>query len=706
MKIFPKPLSFKPSAGSFPLVKMTICNEDFSSAADYLSTITQRKHGFCFTPSKNGEVTFKKEEMGEGEYRIYVNEVGATLFAGDAQGAIFASATLLQMIEKTKDGYSICHGEVVDRPYMSVRAVHMYLPSEENIPAFLRILDTMAAVKMNGVIIEVGGGMEYERHPEINEGWKKFCRQARDKFPGVNRSYSLQWADKYWKDSVHTELAGGECLTKEQVRIIVEYEKSLGMNVIPEIQALSHSYYLTMSHRDIAELQDDPFPDSYCPSNEDSYRLYFDVSEEVLEVFKPSIVSVGHDEVRILAQCDKCKEKSGHELLAYELCRLHEFYTKRGITMAMWGEKLQNFKSFRGGRAGGVEEQRINDYGAYYHLPATHEAIDMIPTDILMLDWYHSIGKTSQDDFTHRGIKMIYGNFHGALFGEWDERSKKQGVLGAEVSTWCHTDEKTFAFDGVAYEIIYSAAVLWEQDYCNEKRAEMRQKTLDFMPFVKAILHGNAKPSDSGNAKLLWTPLETESLEACINIPKVNLPDTPTARMLSEFPETVFGVSVDTAKLLIECDVYAKSLLFLAAAKEEMPYIPSYRFPQMKQWELGTAAIFYEDGSVELANNVYGTTLGCLNYDFGNGRASKAGDEIDSGIGEVEVELSPYFSDNMPWFGSLAYNTTMLCDGKTAAFAYEWENPHPEKKIVKIKAINACQTKPQSIVLFGILNIN
>ena len=115
----------------------------------------------------------------------------------------------------------------------------------------------------------------------------------------------------YWKDSLHTELAGGSYLTKDEVRGIVQYAKARGMNVIPEVQALSHAYYLTVSHPEIAEMSFDIFPDTYCPSNEKSYELYFEVADEVLEVFEPNTVSIGHDEIRVLGWCDKCKEKSG-----------------------------------------------------------------------------------------------------------------------------------------------------------------------------------------------------------------------------------------------------------------------------------------------------------------------------------------------------------------------------------------------------------
>lgn len=710
MTIYPKPLRITEREGSLSVGELTVSGGEFASAAAFFDRIVFRRFGKHAVSRPGGMIRFTHKAGKAGSYTLHADEDGVHIAAADREGAVCAAATLFQMLIRGENGFRIPYAEICDEPYLPIRGVHLYLPARKNIGVFMRILDMMASVKMNTVIIEVGGGMEYERHPEINESWKKFCHQAAEEFPGVDRSYSLQWADRYWKDSVHTELAGASCLTKAEVRMLVEHAKGLGMNVIPEIQALSHSYYMTTAHREIAELQDDPFPDSYCPLNEKSYELYFDLADEVIGVFQPETVSVGHDEVRILGQCERCRGKKGDALFAYELNRLHSFYSARGIRMAMWGEGLQNFRTFRGEHAGGLAIEHTNAFGAYYFKPATYQAIDQIPTDILMLDWYHAQGDTSEDDFSARGIEMIYGNTHGSLFGEWDIRSRKKGVLGAEVSTWCVTDEDTLAFDGSTYEILYTAGILWMQDYGNDKRDSMRQSVLGYMPAAHAVLHGTAFPSDSGTPRLLWKPAASDPASAVLHIGNSILPDTPQARALTVFGEQVPGVPIDTAQLFIRCDIKAESLIFLAAAKEPMPYRQSWRFPEKKNWELGTAAVFYEDGSVEIANHVYGKTLGALHYDFGSHRASGTGAEIDengsdSGTDRSRTSVSPYFADNMPWLGALSYHTTPVYDGSCAAFAYEWINPHPDKRITAVKEIHSWQVPPQSVILFGIAAI-
>ena len=47
--------------------------------------------------------------------------------------------------------------------------------------------------------------------------------------------------------------AAGRSLEKEEVADLVRYAKSLGIEVVPEMQSLSHAYYLVLAHPEIAE---------------------------------------------------------------------------------------------------------------------------------------------------------------------------------------------------------------------------------------------------------------------------------------------------------------------------------------------------------------------------------------------------------------------------------------------------------------------
>jgi len=66
------------------------------------------------------------------------------------------------------------------------------------------------------------------------------------------------------------------------------------------------------------------FPDSDCPSNPDSYRLFFDVLDEYIEVMRPGMVHIGHDEWRIPVDvCPLCKWKDYRELFVQDVRKIH-----------------------------------------------------------------------------------------------------------------------------------------------------------------------------------------------------------------------------------------------------------------------------------------------------------------------------------------------------------------------------------------------
>ena len=53
----------------------------------------------------------------------------------------------------------------------------VFTPSRENIPFFKKFVDLLVFYRFNTIMIEIGGAMEYRRHPEINLGWVDYCKE-------------------------------------------------------------------------------------------------------------------------------------------------------------------------------------------------------------------------------------------------------------------------------------------------------------------------------------------------------------------------------------------------------------------------------------------------------------------------------------------------------------------------------------------------
>ena len=681
----PKNIALSENIISLPTPITASCDDRiFDGTVEIFSSLSERMLGASAKQTESeGFIKISAAELDAEEYSLEITEGSVIILASTRAGALYALGTLLTLAKKSGGNITLPVSKITDMPRCSVRGAHFYMPAREGIDEFKSLIDSMLLMKMNTLILEVGGGMQYDRHPEINIAWEKFCKTI-DNMPGVDGSRSFQGSDLYWKDSLHTELAGGSYLTKDEVRDIVKYAKSRGMNVIPEIQALSHAYYLTFAHPEIAEMAFDPFPDTYCPSNEKSYELYFDVADEVIEVFEPNTVSIGHDEIRVLGWCDKCKSKTGHELVGGDVCRLHDFYASRGIRIAMWAESAQRFVSYRGSVIGEREEERIDTFGRYYKLPATSKSIEMLPSDILMLDWYHSAGYTSEDVFDERGFEVIYGNFHANLFSDFDKRSKKSCIRGAEVSSWCTPDEKTLADDGILFKLMFAASILWSDDYDNSKYNETIDRVRGFAHYVREIYGHRSVLRDADKLEEVFASRNGE--ENCIDLASADIADTCLKDKLKGFGK-LSPRRIDEGVFIINKEFYADSLLFLHNAKKELPFLPSYFYRSENDLGLASYAVKYEDGDVECVNIYYGKQVGAESVSYARHRDGDVqGHEIDMEIANKGgTELPCYFTADHAHMESLTYHTTVIFDNGVALFGHEWINPHPDKKIVAIR---------------------
>ncbi len=677
--------------------------------------LVQTKFGIRlkYSEAGNGEIRIRREEMDPESFRLCIAENGVEITAGDMRGELYGLMTLFRRMERDRNAVFVPVGEVCEAPYKKIRGVHLMPPTAGGIAEFKTLLDVLSLLKINTIIIEVGGSMELTRHPRVNEAWKMFCRIVQEDFPGGPQN--MQWAYKYWKDSPHTLNAGGEILTKDQMREIVEYAKHLGIDVIPEIQGLSHVYYLTLAYREIAEDPNDVFPDTYCPMNEKSYEIYFDVAEEIIEVFKPQMVSIGHDEVRSLGECDKCRGKSGHELLAYEINRLYDFYKKKNIRICMWGEKLMAPAKFHGRSLGGSGIDRMDAQGRRWVLPATFEAIDKIPRDILMIDWLNMITSESQDDFTARNIDYVYGNVHGPLFGGWTERIKK--AKGAIVSTWCPPTEKALARDGLLLDIAYTAEMLWNADYTDDAYAEYLRKTYRTLEDIRCIFR-KKQVTDFGDAPILYKGNGGEAFDGA-NADAVS----PEVRKLLGRLGEMGGVPVDNNHLYIDAGTKAKELIFVSAYQKQENWYPSYNFMAtpgyadgqyegryesvtLPRWNGTTFAVIFEDVTVEMVNMTYGCCCADLHMDWTRKAETSSANvsEVDMVDGEGKKESKEFAAYTVEdrWQLSVPYESYPAREGDKTVYVYRWKNPYPDKKIEKVVGMKTTRDNEQALLLYAI----
>lgn len=337
------------------------------------------------------------------------------------------------------------------------RSVKVYIPARADIPFFYEFADLCAYYGYNCMVFEVGGAMEYKNHPEINRGWVEYCKKFMD-YQG--QSLDIQNQPRWARNSIHMENGGGSFLTQDEVRELVEYCRKKGMEVVPEMPALSHCDYLLYSHPELRERAEDDLPDTYCPSNPDSYKLYFELLDEVIDVFSPSMIHIGHDELLSVGLCEKCREKDAADILAEDIIRIHDHLAEKGIKTIIWGEKLLNAIGKMGQTWGGsrrvIVHQRTGEF--LEEVPATWRAIDKIPRDIIIYHWYWSLNVKWEEEFLKRGFPVVFANFDGMAVKDWEKR--REGLWGVSISNWSLLNRDHLQRNDVLFNLAYTAELL------------------------------------------------------------------------------------------------------------------------------------------------------------------------------------------------------------------------------------------------------
>ena len=573
--------------------------------------------------------------------------------------------------------------EVRDWPYKPMRGAHIYMPGRDGIPFFKRLLAWLASLRYNTLFLEVGGGMRYDRHPEVNEAWARFCQEA-DSFPGG--PMGLQSSQPYPKDSTHTELGGGRWLEKQDVADLVRYANSLEIEVIPELQSLSHAYYMVLAHPEIAERAYDPWPDAYCPSNPKSYELYFDLLDEVIEAFRPRMVHIGHDEVCTLGVCDRCRDKSGAELLGGDLRRIHDYLASKGIRTVLWGDTLMSIiiggvDQWAGRAARSVDAGRKMDHTAR----ETYQAVDFVPKDMLIFGWCYESDPQSELFFQRKGFEMIFGNFgdnhHPHNFYRWDKRSQGAGVLGAEVSTWCHVSEYAFGHNMRLHDFLFSANMLWWRHYTDRERELTLAEVARLQPEAWQALTGGVLPSLSG---AVATPIALAASAAVAASVLEGIEGSWTGASTVTFELGGPAVSVSAATPSsgpIPLGRRAAGLAFLHYCLSERKHQPTWAFEDPLNKDdhnlLGEYVVTYADGTVEAIAIRYGDNISRPDLVYGEHQAS------------------------WPFWAQPAWEGRDR-EGKCITFwSHEWVNPHPEKQIASVSLNYGGNVPAERVVLLA-----
>ena len=560
---------------------------------------------------------------GGGEaFVICKNGGDIAVYAGGDRGILYGLMTFLRLLDS--DG-CFCYDSVYDHPESGFRGIKLLMPGREEIKYFKEFIDCMLYFRHNTVMLEIGGAMEYKRHPEINEGWEEYAAFMSE-YSG--KSKKLQENTYPWrKNSIHSNNGAGSYLTQAEVKDLIKYCNDRGVSIIPEVPSTSHCDYLLTRHPELAERPEDPYPDTFCPSNPDSYRLLFDVLDEVIEVFNPEIINIGHDEYYSINICDRCRKRlmTNYEILAEDLTKIHGYLAAKGVKTMIWCDKLMNVETEDGQNFGGALNRIYKNWNAQGELLAvlrpTWQARDMIPKDIICMNWFWSYGERYDGEV--KDFPVVFGNFRGYGMNNYRKRYGNN-CTGGMCSDWGATSPVYLQRNCIYIAMAYNDRLYWDGTYDDTDDAQ----------FAECV-------------DMCFKLLFDYNYGACINRQQKYIEVAHTTNRQAWYHDFVDGIFADGEE---------------------------YR----SNYYLGYYSISYTDGTSYNKEIFLGEDIGCDTAEWYGKSVDINGDDGTPGIRSTRL---------VGKLGETAYSTLPFVKDGRVYYKYLIENPYPAKQIADVKFI-------------------
>lgn len=637
------------------------------------------------------------QKLGNEGYILTVSNKNIVIAGNSKEGALWGLQSLRQIINKKDGNISIPRLIVKDSPKYPFRGIKLYLPGKENIQFFKRFIQDFAVLyKYNKIILELNANMRLEKHPELNIGAVEFAKHLNlsrlDRPPGVHKEF---------QNSSHQDNADGQILEKEEVADLVHYIRKFNIEVIPELPSLTHAYYLLSAHRDLAENMNQPYPDTYCPLKPGSYKLYFDVLDEYIDVIHPSMIHVGHDEWRMEKDiCDLCRGKDYGLLYANDVKKIHDHLAQKGIKTAIWGDHLLESVTQKD------HQTWKSSTGYTYKIPGAlrpKQVVKLIPKDIVIFNWFwNDINNDKQ--VSAFGFKQVYGNLRPDITN-WNDRDSIKGVLGGAPSSWAATTEYNFGKDQL-FDFLADANLLWSTHYLPADKAVFATEPL--VSNIYRNLSGKVLPVDEGstvNPVNISSYFNSSLNDGIVSLHNASLVtgEVKTGNKTFFLNQGQGGKKAIVATVAenktipkqngIAINKDVSSIIFLHACAKEASnnkaYSMIYNFDDTAD-PLAYYEIVYEDGLVETIPIRYGVNI--LDWQW------------RQRIMNNEKEKEDEYSQN-----KYAYNATAVdCSKDTSApvtfFAFEWQNARFGKKIkeVNLKPVSYKKGKENAVILLAV----
>lgn len=524
-------------------------------------------------------------EHREG-YALHVDNAGAVIAANTEAGVFYGVTTLVQLIGTDPDGVFLRGAAIRDYPSLDFRGVHALSSRHAGDQIARAVRDLLARYKMNTFVWECQY-IVWDCCPELE----------------------------------HPEYG----MRKDDARKVVEAADRYFVELVPLVQSLGHSEWIFTNGNNLDIAEDPETPYAYSPTNPRTYDFIFTVYQEALDLFRPRIFHIGHDEVTMRGRFPYRSKDSGlsiTDLILMDTLRLHEWFRERDVRVAMWGDMFLHQSEARDATfAPSLEEARARRA--------------RLPKDILITDWhYHPVSAaeyTSIPLWRDEGFDVVGSAwFNPANIHQLALACIRSGVLGFLQTTWAGFN---FAIDGNEsawfqyWAYITAAHYAWSGD-------ETSPDDLPFNPKDEFLATWFPKPPLAAQRAGFHVDLRPVFNRALVDPdgtqwlgygPDNDFSSLPTGDLLLD--ETTFRLDRDAggagallmAGKMNPAGTFPSQVRIALSGKRasELRFLMTTAFATRERSEVGRIEVHYTNGEKAMLPLVYGSNI----FAFGEARA-------------------------------------------------------------------------------------
>ena len=203
-----------------------------------------------------------QENQKAESYTLKIEQEKIEIQAQDQAGLFYAFVTLDQLIEDAVNSNTpLPLVTLQDAPKIAFRPIQVDVKHHlEKKSYYYDLIDALAQLKINGIILEIEDKLKYKRRPEV---------------------------------------ASADALSIEEWRALSTYALARNISISPLVQGLGHASFI-LKHDKNKHLRDDPKSDwAFNPLNPETYVLQYDLYLDAMEAFPHGkYLHVGGDEVQ------------------------------------------------------------------------------------------------------------------------------------------------------------------------------------------------------------------------------------------------------------------------------------------------------------------------------------------------------------------------------------------------------------------------